>query len=95
MTTNFIDTEKLADSIETAVVAEFEKRFADVSGTDQGLQALYISDAADMLEVCRLIKQSEFSEARAKLYHMDTSPREDLYMLMERVAGSEIVDSMF
>jgi len=26
---------------------------------------------------------------------MDTSPREDLYMLMERVAGSEIVDSMF
>ena len=95
MTTNFIDTEKLADSIEAAVVAEFEERFADVSGTDQGLQALYISDAADMLEVCRLIKQSEFSEARAKLYHMDTSPREDLYMLMERVAGSEIVDSMF
>ena len=97
MTTNFIDTEKLADSIEAAVVAEFEERFADVSGTDsdQGLQALYISDAADMLEVCRLIKQGEFSEARAKLYHMDTSPREDLYMLMERVAGSEIVDSMF
>lgn len=97
MTTNFIDTEKLADSIEAAVVAEFEKRFADVRGTDsdQGLQALYISDAADMLEVCRLIKRGEFSEARAKLYHMDTSPREDLYMLMERVAGSEIVDSMF
>jgi len=95
MTTNFIDTKKLADSIEAAVVAEFEERFADVSGTDQGLQALYISDAADMLEVCRLIKQGEFSEARAKLYHMDTSPREDLYMLMERVAGSEIVDSMF
>ena len=97
MTTNFIDTEILANSIEAAVVAEFEKRFAGVSGTDsdQGLQALYISDAADMLEVCRLIQQGYMREAREKLFHMDTSPREDLYFLMERVAGSEIVDSMF
>jgi len=95
MTTNFIDTEKLADSIEAAVVAEFEERFADVTGTDQGLQALYISDAADMLEVCRLIQQGYMREAREKLFHMDTSPREDLLFLMERVAGSEIVDKMF
>jgi len=97
MTTNFIDNEKLAAAFEAAVVAEFEKRFADVSGTDsdQGLQALYISDAADMLEVCRLIQQGYIDEARKQLFHMDTSPRENLLFLMERVAGSEIVDSMF
>lgn len=98
MTTNFIDNEKLATALEAAVVAQFEENFARVSGTksDQGLQALYISDAADMLEVCRYIKLKEFEKARQHMaFHMDTSPREDLYFLMERVAGSEIVDSMF
>jgi len=97
MTTNFIDTEKLANALEAEIISEFRKCFEYVSGTDsdQSMQALYISDAGDSLDVCRLIKRGEFSEARAKLYHMDTSPREDLYMLMERVAGSEIVDSMF
>ena len=79
------------------IIDQFQKNFEYVSGTDseQSMQALYISDACDSLEFCRLIKRGEFSEARAKLIHMDTAPREDLYMLMERVAGSEIVDSMF
>lgn len=98
MTTNFIDNEKLATQLEAAVVAQFEENFARVSSTglDQGLQALYISDAADMLEVCRYIKLGEFEKARQHMaFHMDTSPREDLHLLMERVAGSEIVDSMF
>lgn len=97
MTTNFIDTEKLATQLEAAVIAQFEENFAGVSGTrsDQGLQALYISDAADMLEVCCLIEQGRVDEARKQLFHMETSPRENLYFLMERVAGSEIVDSMF
>ena len=97
MTTNFIDNEKLAAAFEAAVVAEFQKNFAGVSGTDEdlSLQTLYISDAADMLEVCDLIKQDRVDEARQRLFHMDTSPRENLYFLMERVAGSEIVDSMF
>ena len=97
MTTNFIDTERLATAFEDAVVAEFEKRFAAVSGTysDPGLQALYILDASDMLEVCHLIKLGRISEAREKLSHADTAAREDFYFLMERVAGSEIVDSMF
>lgn len=98
MTTNFIDTEKLATQLEAAVVAQFQKDFARVSGTNEtlSLQTLYISDAADMLEVCRFIKLKEFEKARQHMaFHMDTSPREDLYFLMERVAGSEIVDSMF
>ena len=98
MTTNFIDNEKLATRLEAAVVAQFEENFARVlsTGSDQGLQALYISDAADMLEVCRYIKLGEFEKARQHMaFHMDTSPREDLYFLMERVAGSVIVDSMF
>jgi len=97
MIENMIDNEKLANSIEAAVVAEFRENFASVSGTneDVSLQALYISDAGDMLEVCRLIKQGRLDEARKSLFHMDTSPREEFYFLMERVAGSEIVDSMF
>ena len=97
MTTNIIDNKKLATQIEAAIVAQFQKDFARVSGTNEtlSLQTLYISDAGDMLEVCRLIKQGRLDEARKQLFHMDTSPREDLYFLMERVAGSEIVDSMF
>jgi len=97
MIENMIDNEKLANSIEAEVIAQFKQNFAGVVGPneDVSLQALYISDAADMLEVCRLIKQGRVDEARKSLFHMDTSPREDLYFLMERVAGSEIVDSMF
>ena len=97
MIENMIDNEKLANSIEAAVVAEFQENFASVSGTnkDVSLQALYISDAGDMLGVCRYIKLGYLAEARKRLFHMDTAPREEFYSLMERVAGSEIVDSMF
>lgn len=94
--TDFIDTKKLADQLETLIVDRFEHNFFRVSGADRdvSMQSLYISDAGDMLEVVHLIRQSEFEAARKHLFHMDTSPREELYYYLELTAGSEIADSI-
>lgn len=94
--TDFIDTTKLATAIEEAIVREFQGNFARVSGTDEdlGMQSLYISDTGDALEVCRYMERGEWRTAREKLRSMDTLPRENLYFLIERVAGSDFVDSV-
>ena len=96
MNPDLIDSKKLATQLEAAIVAQFRKDFTRVSGTDEdlSLQALYISDAGDALDVAHLIRNRNFSTASKQLSRMDTSPREDLYSLIEKIAGSQFVDKM-
>jgi len=96
MNSRFIDYKALAKEIEAKVVREFRTDFADesIDADDYSYQAMLISDAGDMLEVCRYIGWGDFSEATSVWQRMDTLPRETLAMYIEEVAGSDFFDSM-
>jgi len=95
MNPKFVDYDALAKAIEEKVVREFRTDLADESiGDDIGYQAMLISDAGDMLEVCRYIQRGDFSEATRVWQRMDTLPRENLAWYIEEVAGSDFFDSM-
>ena len=96
MNTKLINTTVLAREIEHKILDRFEadwERACRDGDAAQGLKALYISDAGDMLEVCRLISLGDTTRARAALNSMDTAPREELYSIIESTALSEFVDS--
>jgi len=96
MDARFVDTKKLAREIEEKILRRFESDWAracEDGSHAAGLKALYISDAGDMLEVCRYISQGHTRAARAALLSMDTAPREDMFGLIEETAGSDFVDS--
>jgi len=83
----------LADNIREVIVREFRNAFERaVEDEDIRMQALYISDYGQALSVCRDIELGRWSDAKEQLFHMDTSPRENLYELLESVMGSELVD---
>ena len=96
MDMKFIDYKALAKEIEAKVVREFRTDLANESIGDDDIsyQAMLISDAGDMLNVCRYIGWGDFSEATSVWQRMDTLPRETLAMYIEEVAGSDFFDSM-
>jgi len=96
MNMKFVDYKALAKEIEAKVVREFRTDLANesIGDDDVSYQAMLISDAGDMLEVCRYIGWGEFSEATSVWQRMDTLPRENLAWYIEEVAGSEFFDSM-
>jgi len=96
MNSKFIDYKALAKEIEAKVVREFRTDFAEerMGDDDIGYTAMLISDAGDMLEVCRYIRWGEISKATSVWQRMDTSPRETLAWYIEEVAGSDFFDSM-
>jgi len=96
MNTKFIDYKALAKEIEAKVVREFRTDLANesIGADDISYQAMLISDAGDMLNVCRYIAYGEFAKATSMWRHMDTLPRENLAWYIEEVAGSEFFDSM-
>ena len=65
-----------------------------IGADDYSYQAMLISDAGDMLEVCRYIGWGDFEKAGSVWQRMDTLPRETLAMYIEEIAGSEFFDSM-
>jgi len=96
MDMKFVDYKALAREIEAKVVREFRTDLANdlVVEDDIGYQAMLISDAGDMLNVCRYISWGDFAEATRVWQRMDTSPRETLAWYIEEVAGSDFFDSM-
>ena len=96
MNSKFIDYKALAKEIEAKVVREFRTDLANESIGDDDIsyQAMLISDAGDMLNVCRYIGWGDFSKATSVWQRMDTLPRETLAMYIEEIAGSEFFDSM-
>src|SRR6056297_269771 len=96
MNSKFIDYKALAKEIEAKVVREFRTDFAEerMGDDDIGYTAMLISDAGDMLNVCRYIGWGDFAKATSVWRHMDTLPRETLAMYIEEVAGSDFFDAM-
>ena len=96
MNPKFVDNTALAKAIEEKVVREFRTDFAEerMGDDDIGYTAMLISDAGDMLEVCRYIRWGEFSKATSVWQRMDTLPRETLAWYIEEVAGSDFFHSM-
>jgi len=56
------------------------------------MQVLTIVDAADMFQVCRLIKQERINEAREKWARMDTLPREEFGAAIDDSVGPTFLD---
>ena len=96
MNPKFVDYDALAKAIEEKVVREFRTDLADesIGDDDIGYQAMLISDAGDMLEVCRYIGWGDFRKATNVWQRMDTLPRENLAWYIEEVAGSDFFHSM-
>lgn len=96
MNSKFIDYKALAKAIEAKVVSEFRTDLAEerMGDDDTSYQAMLISDAGDMLNVCRYIASGEFAFATSLWRQMDTLPRENLAWYIEEVAGSDFFDTM-
>jgi len=96
MNSRFIDYKALAKEIEAKVVREFRTDLANerMGDDDYSYQAMLISDAGDMLNVCRYIGWGDFEKATSVWQRMDTLPRENLAWYIEEVAGSDFFDSM-
>jgi len=56
------------------------------------MQVITIIDAADMLQVCRLIKQERIDEARKQWARMDTMPREEFGAAIDDSVGPTFLD---
>ena len=96
MNTNFIDREKLANTLRENVLEKFSKDFDRVRGSDGDLttQSLYIQDASDMLKLCYFIQEGRYGEAREYCSDMDTSPREQFYVMVIDQVGQELADQI-
>jgi len=96
MDMKFIDYKALAAEIEAKVVRELRTDLADecFGDDDVSYQAMLISDAGDMLNVCRYIRWGDFSKATSTWRYMDTLPRENLAWYIEEVAGSDFFDTV-
>jgi hypothetical protein len=96
MNVEMINTQKLAREIEGKILKQFEADWATACKDEgaSGLKALYISDAGDMLNICRLIGRGNMTEAGEALVSLDTAPREEIFSIIERTAGSEFADQM-
>lgn len=96
MNSKFIDYKALAAAIQTKIVSEFSTDHAEARMTDETVsyQAMLISDAGDMLNVCRYIAYGEINKAQNALWNMDTLPRENLMWYIEEIAGADFFSSM-
>ena len=96
MNTNFIDRNKLANTLQENVLEKFGENFDRVRGSDSDLiaQSLYIQDASDMLKLCYFIQEGRYSEAREYLSNMDTNPREQFYVMVVDQVGQELADQI-
>lgn len=96
MNTNFIDREKLANTLRENVLEKFSENFNRVRGSGDVLtaQSLYIQDASDMLNLCYLIQEGRFGEAREYCSDMDTNPREQFYVMVIDQVGQELADQI-
>lgn len=96
MNTNVIDRNKLANTLRENVLEKFSKDFDRVRGSDEDLttQSLYIQDASDMLKLCYFIQEGRYSKARVYSSDMDTSPREQFYVMVVDQVGRELADQI-
>ena len=95
MNPKFIDYKALAKDIEKKIVSEFRIDFAEsCMEEDEVLMSVNITDAADMINVCKLISRGELDRARNEMFSMDTLPRETLYNCIERVAGEGFFETV-
>ena len=80
---------RLANSVMPKVIQRLREDMLHYAG-DLAMTHMVVQDAADPLHVLELLSDGDSTAARAKLYYMDTAPREDLYVLLVAAGGEEL-----
>jgi hypothetical protein len=79
----------LAKSVMPQVMQRLNEAMGHYAG-DLAMTQMVVQDAADQLHVLELLSDGDAAAAQKKLYHMDTAPREDLYVLLVAAGGEEL-----
>ena len=80
---------RLANTVMPQVVERLREDMGHYAG-DLAMTQMVVQDAADQLHVLELLSDGDPAAARAKMYYMDTAPREDLYVLLVAAGGEEL-----
>lgn len=88
-----VDWRALAAKVEEDVMAnlyyDLEQWDDDVS-----MQAMFLRDAADGLDICILLAEGEWEKAEARLRGMDTAAREYVWVFIEKHSCNDLFSIM-
>mgnify|MGYP000666367756 CR=1 FL=1 len=89
-----VDWYELGLAVESAVMAKMAKGLKTWAD-EIDMRAMTVSDAADGLRVAEELAFGRVKEAKNRLWDMDTAPREDVYDIIERIAGEKFIKHFF
>ena len=89
-----VDWYQLGLAVESAVMAKMSKGLKTWAD-EIDMRAMTVSDAADGLRVAEELAYGRVKEAQNQLRNMDTAPREDVYDMIERIAGEKFIEHFF
>ena len=84
-----LDMINLANSVMPQIMQRLVEDTVHYAG-DLEMTSMVVQDAADQLRVLELLSDGEAADALEKFNWMDTSPREDLYVLLVAAGGEEL-----
>ena len=84
-----LDMINLANSVMPQVMQRLVEDTVHYAG-DLEMTSMVVQDAADQLRVLELLSDGEAADALEKFSSMDTSPREDLYVLLVAAGGEAL-----
>lgn len=86
-----VDWKRLANQVEDLVM---EKMRNDLDNwrNDLSMRQMFLQDAADGLAVCELLLSEDWTRAKQKLRDMDTASRDEVYDMIESVAGADFFE---
>lgn len=86
-----INWKGLANEVD-ALIIETMKEMMDRWRDDIDMRIMFLADAQDGLEVCKLLARGSWFKAERKIRDMDTAARDVMYDIIEQVAGREFFD---
>lgn len=83
-----VDWKRLAGLVEQAVMEKMRDDLANWHN-DLSMRQMLVQDAADGLAVCELLLGEDWTRAKQKLRDMDTASRDEVYDMIDAVAGAD------